>query len=124
MFGDPHYRTFDGRPFNFQGDCKYVLAQDCFENYFEVVVQNDGKRSRSFSWTKTVFLQLFETGESLLLSYHCIRHSVHAVEEGNAIRLMNRYWQKSFDLLTRVVGNLERPSREINVPHCFVIKRR
>uniref|UniRef100_T1IP83 BMP-binding endothelial regulator protein n=1 Tax=Strigamia maritima TaxID=126957 RepID=T1IP83_STRMM len=58
VFGDPHYRTFDGRVFNFQGTCKYVLTEDCKEKSFSVRVRNDARSSRSFSWTKTVFLKM------------------------------------------------------------------
>lgn len=33
MYGDPHYTTFDGKRFLFEGRCNYVIAQDkCNKN--------------------------------------------------------------------------------------------
>ncbi|XP_028408939.1 kielin/chordin-like protein isoform X2 [Dendronephthya gigantea] len=55
-FGDPHYQTFDNRMYNYQGKCKYVFAKDCETNNFTIEVRNEGRHSRTFSWTKSVFL--------------------------------------------------------------------
>ncbi|XP_068507212.1 kielin/chordin-like protein isoform X1 [Syngnathus scovelli] len=57
-FGDPHYRTFDGRMLHFQGACTYVLAQDCQGGDFSIHVTNDDRGRQGVSWTKevTVFI--------------------------------------------------------------------
>uniref|UniRef100_A0A8C4Q4Z8 BMP binding endothelial regulator n=1 Tax=Eptatretus burgeri TaxID=7764 RepID=A0A8C4Q4Z8_EPTBU len=59
VFGDPHYRTFDGKAFNFQGTCRYTLTRDCSPaERFHVLVQNEGRNTRFFSWTKAVEIHL------------------------------------------------------------------
>uniref|UniRef100_A0A9J8B1X1 Kielin cysteine rich BMP regulator n=1 Tax=Cyprinus carpio carpio TaxID=630221 RepID=A0A9J8B1X1_CYPCA len=67
VFGDPHYRTFDGKMVNFQGKCTYILAQDCEGRDFSVHVSNEDRGRKGVSWTKevTVFIgdivvQLFQ----------------------------------------------------------------
>ncbi|XP_033628595.1 kielin/chordin-like protein [Asterias rubens] len=54
-FGDPHYRTFDGRLIHFQGTCKYIMTMDCKHQDFIVEVKNDDRNAPGrVSWTQEV----------------------------------------------------------------------
>lgn len=58
VFGDPHYKTFDGKFFSFQGSCKYLLTSDCLgNNTFSVRVTNEARNTRYSAWTRTVAIK-------------------------------------------------------------------
>uniref|UniRef100_A0A8D0GKT0 Uncharacterized protein n=1 Tax=Sphenodon punctatus TaxID=8508 RepID=A0A8D0GKT0_SPHPU len=64
VFGNGHYLSFDGRNFNFMGDCDYILAQDFCPNNpkngtFRIVTQNNacGKSSSTCSLKVTLILE-------------------------------------------------------------------
>lgn len=40
VVGQSHFKTFDNKFFTFTGHCQYLLAKDCAENKFSVIIEN------------------------------------------------------------------------------------
>ncbi|XP_020319975.1 alpha-tectorin [Oncorhynchus kisutch] len=63
VFGDPHYHTFDGFLYHFQGTCSYLLARPCWEvaglPFFSVEAKNENRGVASVSWLRDVTVEVY-----------------------------------------------------------------
>lgn len=57
MLGQSHFKTFDNKFFTFTGQCQYLLARDCTDKEFSVIIEN--VQVTAFNCKKNVWVTVY-----------------------------------------------------------------
>ena len=117
-WGDPHYITFDGLKYDYQGDCDYTLVKDCINSTdlpsFHLTVENiKNKPSDKVSYTQEVALEFDGVIFSLLQE---------SVVEVDGVRVTPPVFHPS-GITIRNIGNFVVSGLELSVYVIWKVKR-
>ncbi|CAC5413568.1 unnamed protein product [Mytilus coruscus] len=70
VYGDPHYQTFDGNTVHFQGNCRYIMSEDCEgSGDFRVEVTHYDRGFSGISWAQNFTIVIGRTRIDLLQNF-------------------------------------------------------